>query len=125
MSATIALLYVSYSIPVVCQLIKGRDKTLHGPYWFGKLGLLSNVVLLVWTLYSVVIYALPAVMPVTAGSKSKGRVNYHILLLTFKDMNYISAVYGVLAIVIAADWAFRGRKSYLGNSVTEASEPTS
>ena len=31
-------------------------------------------------------------------------------------MNYISAVYGVIAIIMAIDWFARARKSYLGQS---------
>lgn len=67
--ATISLLYISYSIPVVCQLIQGRNNARHGPFWFGSIGLLSNIVLLIWTVYSMIIYALPAVMPAEAASK--------------------------------------------------------
>lgn len=29
-------------------------------------------------------------------------------------MNYVSAVYGILAIIITADWFMRGRRQYRG-----------
>ena len=35
-TATITLLYMSYSIPVVCLLIKGRNNIPHGPFCMSK-----------------------------------------------------------------------------------------
>lgn len=96
-TACIVLLYVSYSIPVICLLIKGRDKCLTGPFNLGIFGLISNYVLLGWTLFTIVMYSLPYSMPVTAG-----------------DMNYVSAVYGVVVFIIVVDWFARGRKNYRG-----------
>jgi hypothetical protein len=68
-TACIVLLYISYSIPVVCLLIKGRDNITHGPFWMGSLGLFSNCVLLLWTAFSIIMYSFPPVKPVHAGSK--------------------------------------------------------
>ncbi len=67
-TACIVLLYVSYSIPVICLLLKGRNNIHHGPFWLGKVGLFADWVLLLWTLFTIVIYSFPAVMPVTASS---------------------------------------------------------
>ena len=69
-TACIVLLYVSYAIPVICLLIRGRNNIHHGPFWLGPFGLLANVVLLLWTCFTIVMYSFPAVQPVTAGSKS-------------------------------------------------------
>lgn len=30
------------------------------------------------------------------------------------DMNYVSALYAILAIIISADWFIRGRRQYRG-----------
>lgn len=68
-TASIVLLYVSYAIPVICLLVKGRKNLKHGPFWLGGFGLFSNIVLICWTLFTVVMYSLPAVRPVKAGSK--------------------------------------------------------
>lgn len=68
-TATITLLYISYSIPVVCLLLRGRQNITHGPYWFGTAGLVANWVLLLWTLFSVVIFSFPAYMPAEASSE--------------------------------------------------------
>lgn len=98
-TACIVLLYISYAIPVVCLLIRGRQTIKHGPFWLGSFGLAADCVLLAWTLFTFVMYSFPAVMPAAPG-----------------NMNYVSAVYGVVGMIIAADWTLRGRKSYRGQS---------
>jgi len=96
-TACIVLLYISYAIPVVCLLIRGRGSINHGPFWLGRFGLMANYVLLAWTVFTLVMYSFPAVMPVAPG-----------------NMNYVSAVYGVVGILITGDWLIRGRKEYRG-----------
>lgn len=68
-TACIVLLYFSYAIPVVCLLIKGRDNIRHGPFWLGGFGLFSNVVLLLWTCFTLFMYSFPPVRPVVPGSE--------------------------------------------------------
>lgn len=69
-TACIVLLYISYSIPVVALLIKGRDNIKHGPFWLGKFGLFANYVLLVWTLFTLAMYSIPFTKPVRSDSES-------------------------------------------------------
>ena len=69
-TACIVLLYISYSIPVICLLIRGRNNIRHGPFWLGPFGLFANIVLLLWTAFTLIMYSFPPVMPVAAGSKS-------------------------------------------------------
>lgn len=68
-TACIVLLYVSYAIPVVCLLIKGRNNIRHGPFWLGPFGLFCNVVLLLWTGFTLIMFSFPFVMPAEAGSE--------------------------------------------------------
>lgn len=121
MTAVIVLLYLSYAIPVICLLVKGRDNIPHGPFWLGPFGLFSNGVLLAWTLFSLVMYSLPAVLPVSAGSKSfhpfSSLVLSHKANRSLPDMNYVSAVYGILLLIITSDWFIRGKHHYRGQSV--------
>ncbi|KAF2135311.1 uncharacterized protein K452DRAFT_239608 [Aplosporella prunicola CBS 121167] len=98
-TACIVLLYVSYSIPVVCLLIKGRNNIHHGPFWLGPIGFFANCVLLAWTAFTVIMYSFPYAKPVEAS-----------------NMNYVSAVYGVVMFIIAVDWLVRGRKYYRGQT---------
>ncbi|KAI4169584.1 MAG: hypothetical protein LQ343_005604 [Gyalolechia ehrenbergii] len=96
-TACIVLLYISYSIPVICLLTRGRNNIPHGPFWMGPIGLLSNIVLLLWTCFTLIMYSFPSAMPVEPG-----------------NMNYVSAVYGILVLIIIADWFLRGRHHYRG-----------
>lgn len=96
-TACIVLLYISYAIPIVCLLIKGRNNIAHGPFWLGPIGLFANIVTLMWTLFTLIMYSFPYAMPVEAST-----------------MNYVSAVYGVIVVIIAVDWFARGRRQYRG-----------
>jgi choline transport protein len=96
-SACIVLLYISYAIPVICLLCKGRQKSLTGPFNLGVFGLISNYVLLAWTVFTLVLYSFPSYMPATAG-----------------NMNYVCVVYAIVLFIIAVDWSCRGRKHYRG-----------
>ena len=56
-------------IPTALLLLKGRDNIRHGPFWLGKVGLVSNIILLCFTLFAIIMYSFPTVMPVEADSK--------------------------------------------------------
>lgn len=63
--------------------------------------------LLAWTVFTLVMYSFPAVMPVKAG-----------------NMNYVCVVYFVVSAIVAAYWYAVGRWEYKGaevkrDSVTE------
>lgn len=88
----IIFLLLSYIVPTICLLIKGRDNIEHGPFWLGKLGYVCNLVLIAWTIFTTVFYSFPAVMPVTAG-----------------NMNYVSVVIGVFGTYCMIYWFCRGK----------------
>ncbi|OMP84874.1 Choline transport protein [Diplodia seriata] len=98
-TACIVLLYVSYSIPVACLLLRGRNSIAHGPFWLGPVGAVANCILLAWTAFTVVMYSFPYSKPVLAS-----------------NMNYVSAVYGVVCAIMGVDWVCRGRREYRGQS---------
>ncbi|SCU93621.1 LANO_0E04368g1_1 [Lachancea nothofagi CBS 11611] len=87
----IMFLLLSYIIPVICLLIKKRD-IKHGPFWLGKFGLFSNIVLLGWTLFSLVFFCFPFQMPVSKN-----------------NMNYASVVIVGWLLFILMYWALKGR----------------
>lgn len=58
-SAAVVMLYASYSIPVVCLLMKGRSKIDHGPFWMGHVGFVCNLVLLAWLIFTLVVSSGP------------------------------------------------------------------
>ncbi|KAF2689498.1 choline transport protein [Lentithecium fluviatile CBS 122367] len=98
-TACIVLLYLSYSIPVICLLVKGRANIKPGPFWLGPIGLVANIVTLLWTLFTLVMYSFPFAKPVLTS-----------------NMNYVSLVYAVIVIIITVDWFVRGRKHFRGAS---------
>ena len=61
----------------------------------GPIGLFANIVLLLWTAFTLVMYSFPSIQPVTAG-----------------DMNYVSAVYGVVTSIVVIYWFARGKRTY-------------
>ncbi|CAR29437.1 hypothetical protein ZYGR_0AD01190 [Zygosaccharomyces rouxii] len=69
-TACIAFLLLSYSIPVICLLMKKRQ-IAHGPFWFGKFGLFCNIALLLWTVFCLVFFSFPPDYPV-----NKDNMNY-------------------------------------------------
>lgn len=103
-TACIVLLYISYAIPVVLLLVKGRDNIPHGPFWLGRFGHFCNYVLLAWTVFTLGMYSLPYTKPVTAGS-----------------MNYVSAVYAVVFLFASIYWFARGRATFRGRDEREGS----
>lgn len=91
----IVFLLLSYAVPVVFLLLKGRDNIYHGPFWMGKIGLVSNYVVLFWAAFATIFYSLPEVMPVTAG-----------------NMNYVSVVIVIYLAYCVIYWYARGRGKF-------------
>ncbi|EMT72227.1 Choline transport protein [Fusarium odoratissimum] len=86
---------LSYAVPILSLLYHGRTNLIHGPFWLGRLGLVCNIVALLWIIFTLVFYSFPAVMPVSTG-----------------NMNYVCAIYGLVGIIISIDWFSRGKKVY-------------
>lgn len=74
-TGVIQFLYLSYAIPIVLLLMKGRNNIPKGKFFLGKLGLLANIVTLSWTIFTLIFFSFPFAMPASA-----------------RDMNYVNAV---------------------------------
>lgn len=94
-SAGILLQYLSYSIPVIMMLRRGRSTFEHGPFWYPRLGYLANIVMLCWMVTALVFYCLPYYLPVEAA-----------------EMNYVSGVLGAVFLFTASMWFLHARKNY-------------
>ena len=68
-TACIVLLYISYAIPIICLLLRGRGNIKRGPFWCGVWGMVANWVVLAWTLVTLVMYSFPVYYPAEAGSE--------------------------------------------------------
>lgn len=90
----IAFLLLSYSIPVICLLRKKRQ-IKHGPFWLGSFGYFSNIVLLCWTVFSIVFFSFPPTLPVTKD-----------------NMNYVSVVIVGFTVYALVYWKLKGCKEF-------------
>jgi choline transport protein len=113
-TACIVLLYLSYSIPVVCLLIRGRNNIPHGPFWLGPIGLFANIVLLVWTLFTFIMYSFPYAKPVEAGNMNCKSALIHAVVIGWLTVTDVCVVYAIVAFLVTTDWIVRGRKSFSG-----------
>lgn len=95
-SSGIILQYMTYSLPAFLLLRKGRKTFAHGPFWLPKAGMVANVVLIVWTIFTTVIYSFPYFLPVEAST-----------------MNYVCVVVVLAFLYAGAYWIFHGHKSYI------------
>ncbi|KAI8270370.1 Swainsonine transporter [Colletotrichum sp. SAR11_239] len=94
-STGLLLQYISYSIPVVLALMQGRSTFKHGPFWYPKLGLLANVVMLAWSVVALIFYCFPYYLPALAD-----------------EMNYASPVLVALGIIILGLWFGYAKRNY-------------
>lgn len=94
-STGMLLQYISYSIPTLLVLVRGRSNFSHGPFWHPKLGLVANLVMLSWTSVALVFYCFPYYVPVVAD-----------------EMNYASVVLVSVAIFSTFLWFSYARKHY-------------
>ncbi|KAK0268519.1 hypothetical protein LTR35_010502 [Friedmanniomyces endolithicus] len=103
-------LYVSYLIPISLLLLKRlrREQITFGPFKLGKCGLWINAYAIVFGVYISIFLPFPGEVPVTAVT-----------------MNYAGPVFGVVLILAALDWVFRGRKYYHGpiQEIAEVESP--
>lgn len=101
-TACITFLLISYCIPVLCLLYKGRSTIKHGPFWLGAFGMFANIVTVLWTLFALVFYCFPMTMPATGG-----------------NMNYASAVIFAWLLWSVIYWFARGKRTFVMKNVDD------
>lgn len=94
-AAGILFQYISYAIPLVLLLIRGRSKFEYGPFWYPRLGLLANIVFLCWAPVALVLYCFPFALPVETS-----------------NMNYVSVVLVIVFLIIVSFWFSFARRSF-------------
>ncbi|KAL6939428.1 choline transporter [Hanseniaspora osmophila] len=90
----ISFLLFSYAIPIVLLLMKKRQ-IKHGPFWFGKFGWFLNIVTLGWTLFALVFFCFPFVMPASPN-----------------NMNYASVFIVGCTTYCIVWWKFKAHKNF-------------
>ncbi|CAO1622827.1 unnamed protein product [Sympodiomycopsis kandeliae] len=105
LSASVVLLQISYVIPVILLLIRGRNTldsvSFHvGPRHFnlGKAGYVINLWAIFFAVFTNIFFVFPAEIPVSTSS-----MNWTVVV-----------VYGVVPVLAILSWVFHGRKEYTG-----------
>ncbi len=97
--ATICL-SVSYGIPILVSLIRGRKAVRHSGFSLGRFGFAINAATVCWIALCAVLFCMPTAIPVTPVS-----------------MNYASVVFMGFALVSVVWYIVRGRKEFTGPPV--------
>ncbi|PFH50108.1 hypothetical protein AMATHDRAFT_145964 [Amanita thiersii Skay4041] len=91
----------SYTMPVAILLANGRKGVDGTPFYLGKgKGTVVNALAVAWVLFEIVLFSMPAVVPVTKTS-----------------MNYASVVFVGFALISAVWYVIDGRHHYTGPPV--------
>lgn len=97
-SSFIVLSTLSYFGAILPSVLTGRRNIVPGPFYMGKnLGMVVNIISLVYIIVTVVFFCFPLVMPATV-----------------QNMNYTSVITVGLMTLTAGWWFVRGRTEYRG-----------
>ena len=66
----------SYAMPVAISLVNGREDMRDAPFCLGKVGVAVNVVAVLWVLFSILLFSMPAAIPVTRVTMSACLCSY-------------------------------------------------
>ncbi|KAF9033159.1 amino acid transporter [Panaeolus papilionaceus] len=95
----------SYAMPVLISLLHGRKEVSDAPFSLGKWGWPINVFAVLWMALEIVLFSMPAVIPVTQVT-----------------MNYASVVFVGFALISAGWYLINGRSNYQGPPLPQAEE---
>lgn len=96
-------LQASYSMPVLISLVNGRDNVKDSPYSLGRWGWAINSIAVLWTMFEMVLFSMPAVVPVTRVSMSMTVIINSVQDSTMGFLDYASVVFVGFA-TISAVW---------------------
>ncbi|KAF9472632.1 amino acid transporter [Pholiota conissans] len=92
----------SYAMPVAASLANGRRDMTDAPFNLGRWGYAINSFAVLWVAFSIVLFSMPAVIPVTKVS-----------------MNYASVVFVGFALISGVWYLINGRKNYHGPPIPD------
>ena len=98
-AASVVGLGVTYAIPPAIHCLRGRNMLPETrAFKMGKVsGWTANIVGILWTVLTTVLFVFPPENPVTGNS-----------------MNYSIVAFGVVLVIAGLQWIFDGRKNYVG-----------
>ncbi|KAJ6578655.1 amino acid transporter [Mycena vulgaris] len=92
----------SYAMPVAISLANARKDMADSPFHLGRFGPALNAIAVVWAAFEMVLFSMPAVLPVTPTT-----------------MNYASVVFVAFGLISAVWYLISGRFHYKGPDVPE------
>ncbi|KAJ6554339.1 amino acid transporter [Mycena capillaripes] len=92
----------SYAMPVAISLSNGRKDMLDSPFRLGRVGTPLNAIAIVWAMFELVLFSMPAVLPTT-------RIT----------MNYASVVFVGFGLISAVWYLISGRFHYKGPEIPD------
>ncbi|KAF7373830.1 Amino acid transporter [Mycena sanguinolenta] len=92
----------SYAMPVAISLANGRKDMADSPFGLGRVGVFLNSVAVVWAMFELILFSMPAVLPTTPTT-----------------MNYAPVVFVGFAVISAVWYLISGRYHYKGPSLPE------
>ncbi|KAG1804585.1 amino acid transporter [Suillus variegatus] len=98
----------SYAMPVAMSLMNARRDMHDAPFNLGRFGTVINAVAVLWIMFAMVLFSMPAVIPVTRVS-----------------MNYASVVFVGFGVISAVWYLINGRFHYTGPPIPEESAASS
>lgn len=104
-SGGVILQYITYATPTTLLLLHGRSNFNRGPFFWPKFGPVANVVVIVWSIFTLVVYSLPYFLPVAADT-----------------FNYVSVMVVIVFLYATIFWIVYGRKHYTLADVNLASD---
>jgi amino acid transporter len=110
-SVAVISLQASYAMPVAISLATGRKHVVDAPFNLGRWGLPLNVIAVLWTSFQLVLFSMPAVIPVTQASMSEFLFYLCPRRSDLKYVDYASVVFVGFA-VISAVWYLIGMLLY-------------
>lgn len=64
----------SYAMPIAISLWYGRKEMADAPYALGRWGLPLNIISLLWVCFEIILFSMPAVLPVTQVTMSESQL---------------------------------------------------
>src|SRR6187402_1138596 len=99
-----ATLQISYCIPILCVVCRGRSILPPRPHFdLGRWGYTVNIISLLWSVVVLLFFVFPQFVPVVGA---------------IENMNWAIAILGGVVLFAGIYWGLKGRKEYLVGSNT-------
>jgi predicted secreted protein len=106
---------VSYVFPVGISLWQGRREISTARYYWGAFGAVANVIAIAWVIFFIVLFCMPAALPVSTNTMSEWVSCYRGTIYSYPlRSDYASVVFAGFMALSAGWYVVHGRKHYVG-----------